>query len=123
MCSARIDAPTGPRVLYHQHFTEAEVRQMDGEGWFIFDAEGTWDLQRLDEAMMFADDASARAFVLERHKQGSPLHTKAVEFMVAHSPYRLGVAMVDYVNYRLARRAIVQKTLDAIEELDTKGTA
>ena len=103
MSSARIEAPTGPRVLYHQHFTEAEIRQMDGEGWFIFDADGTWDLQRLDEAMMFADDASARHFVLQRAMEGSALHTKAFQFMADNAPYQLGVAMADYVAYKTGR--------------------
>lgn len=105
MSSARIEAPTGPRVLYHQHFTEAEIRQMDGEGWFIFDADGTWDLLRLDEAMMFADDVSARAFVLQRAMEGSALHMKAFQFMADNAPFQLGVAMADYVTYKLGRPA------------------
>ena len=102
---ATIATPAGARTLFHDHFADDEIRQMDGEGWFIFDAEGAWDLQRLDEAMMFADDASARHFVLKRHLEGSPLHMKAVQFMIDHSPYQLGVALADYLTYNTGRAA------------------
>jgi hypothetical protein len=50
----------------------------DGEGWALFNVETRPEIQRDDEADVFASDEDAIAFVADRAKDGSDPHLRAL---------------------------------------------
>ncbi len=68
-------------------WTNDDAREADAEGWNIFSVERgeghDFDLERWDEAEIFAGDDQAWSFVFEKH---SALHVRAMRFLEARSP-------------------------------------
>jgi len=77
-------------------FSDDEVQVFYNEGWYIMDANGDFQLQRLDEEAKLADDASAWKLVWDRATDGSAPHMKALAFLYqfATAEYNLILAAV-----------------------------
>lgn len=60
------------------------------EGWSIFECfgsdHGKWQLQKYDEAEVFASDPEAWAHVVDRADAGSIYHKQAIQFLAQHNP-------------------------------------
>ncbi len=59
--------------------------QAHSEGWGLFDAERSLQLQRLDEAEVFVGDEGAWRLVLQRASYGSAYHCGALDILRIHS--------------------------------------
>lgn len=75
-------------------FTDEELELFHSEGWDIFEASGSiqnengdrdFQLQRLDEEAILADDVEAWRLVWKRAGEGSEPHQKALDFLMDHS--------------------------------------
>lgn len=51
------------------------------EGWSLFDVDGRWQLQRVDEDKKFESDAEAIIFVASKANEGSEYHMRAIEMI------------------------------------------
>jgi hypothetical protein len=55
------------------------------EGWVIANADGSYQLQKLDEAGTFKDDGEAWQHVWDRANVGSETHRRALFFLMRHN--------------------------------------
>ena len=80
-CGAR----QGARALHGMD----DQREAGSEGWDLFECGGDhapFELERIDEMAVFADDAAAWKHVIAKVKVGSPLHCRAMAFLFENSP-------------------------------------
>lgn len=67
-------------------FNDDEVQVFHNEGWYIVDANGEFQLQRLDEDAKLSDDHAAWKLVWNQAIAGSVSHMKALQFLFQFAP-------------------------------------
>jgi hypothetical protein len=65
-------------MLAKHVMTHAEDRLNKREGWALFDADGTMEIQKTDEKGVFSSDQDAVAYVVDRALRGSIRHLRAL---------------------------------------------
>lgn len=64
-------------------FTDDEIAQITAEGWCISnDSSERTDIQRLDDADVFFNDALAVYHVFTKAREGSELHRRALAYTI-----------------------------------------
>ena len=70
-------------MMEHYSFYDQDIAC--NEGWFIAECEGSengpFQLQRVDEYMLFASDDEAWLYVYTQAMQGSSYHQQALDFL------------------------------------------
>lgn len=89
-------------------WTKEDVEKAFGEGWGIFN---DGEIQRLDEENILKSDDEALALVMQKAKEGSELHKKALKL---HRLETAGVVLLDVVEVR----AVFEKATTQVEYLE-----
>lgn len=71
--------------LHDDPATDTRIANAEGWGLFDIDSTGILEIQRCDEANVFASDAEALVFVRGRANRGSPYHQKAIRIHRKHA--------------------------------------
>lgn len=74
-----VEAIPSDAHLVDDPVTDGRISELEGWGMFNVDSTGLMEIERDDEAAVFADDAAAVEFVRLKAGSGSPYHVKAIE--------------------------------------------
>lgn len=91
--------------------------QAHKEGWGIFHTpgfkDGDWQLQKLDEANVFEDDAAAWEFVYGKFRERSPYHRMALQWLRIANPAEFLKLVIHCISKRKENRRGLRRPSDA----------